>query len=99
MSSVVPPDGKLLVISNGAYGLRMGAMASVHGIEHTVLAHAEDEVPSPMSVAEAVRDGGYTHVGVIHHETTAGTLNNIKGECECECEVGSSVHPSIRPFV
>lgn len=88
VSSVVPPDGKLLVVSNGAYGLRMGAMASVHGIEHSVLKYAEDEVPCPIAVAEAVKDGGYTHVGVIHHETTAGVLNPVD-------EIGAYCHAAV----
>lgn len=33
LSSVVPRDGKLLIVNNGAYGVRMGAMARVYGIE------------------------------------------------------------------
>ena len=41
VSSVIPPDGKLLVVANGAYGTRMAAMAKVHGIEVEVLEYAE----------------------------------------------------------
>lgn len=78
VSSVIPPDGKLLVASNGAYGLRMGAMAKVHGIDHTILQYADNEVVCPEAVAREVKAGGYTHVGVIHHETTAGVLNPVE---------------------
>lgn len=42
------------------------------------MTHGEDEVPCPVAVAAAVKEGGYTHVGVIHHETTAGTLNPVE---------------------
>ena len=72
VSSVIPPDGKLLVVSNGAYGVRMGAMASVHGINHTVMTHSEDKIPCPTAVAEAVRFGGYTHVGVVSQISKVG---------------------------
>ena len=104
VGSVIPAPsagGKLLVLSNGAYGERLAKMASMYGIDHDVVRFGETEAVDVSVVEATLAKTQYTHVAVIHHETTAGTLNDIKGECECECEceVGSSVHPSIRPFV
>jgi 2-aminoethylphosphonate-pyruvate transaminase len=87
VSSVVPgPEsgGKMLVVSNGAYGVRMGKMCDLHGIDHKVLQYAETAAPSAADVTAALAEGGYTHVGVIHHETTAGTLNPVE-------EIGAAI--------
>lgn len=88
VSSVVPPPadgGKLLVVSNGAYGLRMAKMCEIHGIDHEVLEYSETQAPTPQEVEAAVRGGGFTHVGLIHHETTAGTLNPVEA-------IGAALH-------
>jgi len=90
VSSIVPPPdkgGKMLVVSNGAYGLRMGKMCEIHGIDHTVLAYSETQSPTAAEVVKELEGSNYTHVGIIHHETTAGTLNPIE-------EIG----PAIRDF-
>jgi len=82
VSSVVPPPaqgGKLLVVSNGAYGLRMAQMARMGGIDVELLECSEREAPTAAAVVAAVKEKGpFTHVGMIHHETTAGTLNPVE---------------------
>src|SRR5690606_25402466 len=45
LGSVVPPEGKLLVLANGAYGERMIAMAGQLKIATAVLRFPEDHVP------------------------------------------------------
>ena len=82
LSSVVPATGRLLVLSNGAYGRRIAQMAERYAIEHSVLAVSERDVISPDAVeAELLRataaadERSYSHVAVIHHETTSGILN------------------------
>jgi len=79
VSSVIPPDGKLLVLSNGAYGERIARMAQHQRIAHQVLRTPEDEVPTPVEV-EAVlkRDPAITHVALVHCETTTGILNPLE---------------------
>src|SRR5687768_6263355 len=52
LSSVVPKDGKILILANGAYGERMVKMAARHRIEHEVLRAAENQ---PVAV-EKVRE-------------------------------------------
>jgi 2-aminoethylphosphonate-pyruvate transaminase len=79
ISSVVPPDGKLLVLSNGAYGERIAQMARQLRIPNLVLRSAEDQT---VDLAELKRvlegDSAITNVAVVHCETTTGILNPIE---------------------
>ena len=82
LGSVVPPPsagGRLLVLSNGAYGERMVAMAQRLGIAVDVARFGETDPVDLAKVADALRacGGDVTHVAVVHHETTAGVLNDI----------------------
>lgn len=78
ISSVLPREGKLLVIVNGAYGERIVTMASRHGIPNVVLRQDEDRLPSlPEIEAVLKRDAEITHVAAVHCETTTGILNPI----------------------
>jgi 2-aminoethylphosphonate-pyruvate transaminase len=85
LGSVIPPPsagGRLLVLSNGAYGERMATMAQRLGIAVDVARFGETDPVDPAKAADALRAGGggggaFTHVAVVHHETTAGVLNDI----------------------
>lgn len=74
----VPPDGKVAVLSNGAYGERMVLMLQHARIPHVVLRTAED-VPNDPAALDALlaADPAVTHVAVVHCETTTGILNDI----------------------
>src|SRR5215469_5309969 len=52
VSSVIPRDGKLLVLVNGAYGRRIAQMARVHGIETFTLDVPENRRITPDAVAD-----------------------------------------------
>lgn len=98
VNSVVPPPekgGRLLVASNGAYGLRMAKMAEMYGIPVDVIQYDETGRVCPDDVRAALKKQKYSHVGCIHHETTAGTLNPIE-------EIGAAIRdvdPDVRFFV
>ena len=79
ISSVLPPDGKLLVIVNGAYGKRIVQMAQVLHIATHVLEVAENQRAS-LGDIEAIleADGAITHVVVVHCETTTGIVNPVE---------------------
>lgn len=78
VGSVIPRDGKLLVIINGAYGRRIAAMAAVLGIAHTTLQYAEDSLPNLEEVRASLQaDPAITHVALVHCETTSGLLNPL----------------------
>lgn len=78
ISSVLPRDGKLLVIINGAYGERTATMAARHNIATTLLRWDENQLPDLATIDQALEsDLAITHVAVVHCETTAGILNPV----------------------
>lgn len=79
ISSVIPPDGKLLVLVNGAYGERIVKMADIHRIQTVVLRYPEHTTPDAIQLDDALNsDDSITHVAVVHCETTTGILNPIE---------------------
>jgi len=78
LSSIVPANGRLLLIVNGAYGKRMMKIATVHKIETQVLSYAENVIPDLSAIEAALAaDNTITTVAVVHCETTTGILNPI----------------------
>lgn len=76
LGSVTPPDGKLLIINNGAYGARIVQIAARLQIDHAELAQAETAPPDLTCIEAALRsDAAITHVAMVHVETTTGMLN------------------------
>ncbi len=79
ITSVVPKDGKLLVIANGVYGNRLAEIANYAEIDHEV--HDTGELAGPdlnrlsMVLAE---ESAITHVVVVHNETTTGMMNPLE---------------------
>ncbi len=85
VSSTIPPDGKLLVIINGAYGKRIEKIASILKIETVIVESPEDNKPDLKKISAALQeDSRITNVAVVHCETTTGIINPIK-------EIGSLV--------
>jgi 2-aminoethylphosphonate-pyruvate transaminase len=75
----VPPDGRVAVLSNGAYGDRMEQMLARARISHVKLRSDEAVVVSPVELEGLLRsDPAITHVAVVHCETTTGILNPIE---------------------
>src|SRR6185503_18033361 len=78
LATIIPPDGKLLVLVNGAYGERIVEMARYLKIAHVVLRSSEDTPPEPAAVDRTLLDDpSITHVACVHCETTTGILNPI----------------------
>ncbi|HDR9156686.1 TPA: 2-aminoethylphosphonate aminotransferase [Burkholderia vietnamiensis] len=77
IAALVPQDGKLLAIENGVYGERITQIATQYGIAHDVLKHEWMQAPDVAAIAARLDAGGYSHVAVIHHETTTGRLNDL----------------------
>lgn len=78
VSSSVPKTGKLLVAINGAYGERIAKIAAVHKIPFETVVFGEDEVTDPVKIEAALKQGGFTHLAVIHGETTSGIINPVE---------------------
>lgn len=78
VASTVPADGKLLVIDNGAYGKRIAQIAAAYGIPHEIEEFEVGAVVDPERVARHLSRAGFSHVAVIHHETSTGVLNPVE---------------------
>ena len=79
LSSVIPPDGKLLILINGAYGQRMLKIAVLHRIDCESLVFPENIQPDASALETALdKDRKITHVAVVHCETTTGIINPIE---------------------
>ena len=78
LGTALPQDGKLLILTNGAYGDRMVKMARVLKLNHIVYACPETEAPKPEILSKYLADNpDVTHVAIVHCETTTGMLNPI----------------------
>ncbi|KWB90958.1 2-aminoethylphosphonate aminotransferase [Burkholderia ubonensis] len=77
IAALVPRGGKLLVIENGVYGERIAQIATQYAIAHEVLEHEWMQAPDLAQIAARLDAGGFSHVAVIHHETTTGRLNDL----------------------
>jgi 2-aminoethylphosphonate-pyruvate transaminase len=93
IGSVIPSQGRLLVIANGAYGERIAQMATRLGIQHQVLRFAEDTPADPVEIDRTLsNDASLSHVAVVHCETTTGLLNPVEA-------IGRDVQRRQRVFI
>ena len=79
LSSVVPPDGKVLAVINGAYGRRVAQIARALKIPVTELSCPEDQRPDDVRLGQALEaDTSISHVVVVHSETSTGMINPVR---------------------
>ena len=79
LGSLVPRDGKVLVLANGAYGLRAAQTLRYLGRDHCVIDKGDYLPPRGDEVGAALdADPAITHVIAIHCETSSGILNPIE---------------------
>jgi 2-aminoethylphosphonate-pyruvate transaminase len=78
LGSFVPKDGKVLVLANGAYGLRAAQTMQYLGRAFTLIDKGDYLPPRGDEVAAALEaDPAITHVIAIHCETSSGILNPV----------------------
>lgn len=78
LGSFVPQGGKVLVLANGAYGLRAAETLRVMGRAHTLIDKGDYMPPRGDEVGAALdADPALTHVIAIHCETSSGILNPL----------------------
>ncbi len=78
VATVVPRDGHVLVLDNGAYCKRAAKLTQLMGRRATVVAQAEEEPVSAAVLEQHLKqDSSISHVVLIHCETGTGVLNPL----------------------
>jgi 2-aminoethylphosphonate-pyruvate transaminase len=78
INTLVPRDGHVLVLINGAYGLRLAKLTQMMGRKVTTFETPEDVPTTPADVDRLLKaDSSITHVALIHCETSTGILNPL----------------------
>jgi 2-aminoethylphosphonate-pyruvate transaminase len=78
VNTLVPRNGHVLVLINGAYGKRMAKLTEMMGRRVTAF-ETPDDVPTTADDVERLlaKDASITHVGLIHCETSTGIQNPL----------------------
>jgi 2-aminoethylphosphonate-pyruvate transaminase len=78
VNTLVPRDGHVLVLINGAYGKRLARLTEMMGRRLSTFETADDVQTTAADVARLLdADASITHVGLIHCETSTGILNPL----------------------
>ena len=86
VSSLVPAEGKLLIVNNGAYSARAAEMARAYNVPHIDLKFTIDGLPDLAEVERTlVENPDITAVYTTHQETGTGILNPVR-------EIGALAH-------
>ena len=86
VSSLVPAEGKLLIVNNGAYSGRAAEMARAYSVPHIDLKFTIDGLPDLAEVERTlVENPDIAAVYTTHQETGTGILNPVR-------EIGALAH-------
>lgn len=77
MASLLPADSNLLVLENGVYGERLTKIADIYGIQRQALTASWGAEIDLQEVEELLSSGSFSHLAMVHHETTTGRLNPV----------------------
>jgi 2-aminoethylphosphonate-pyruvate transaminase len=81
VAALVPSTGRLLIVENGVYGERIALICAQYGIAHERAVgdwmRAPDFTAIGAQLASRPKDSAFTHVAIVHHETTTGRLNDL----------------------
>ncbi|MAH84168.1 MAG: 2-aminoethylphosphonate--pyruvate transaminase [Rhodospirillaceae bacterium TMED8] len=83
IGTLLPRNGKALILINGAYGHRIAKIISYIERSYTIIETPENECVSMQELeATLIKDPNITHVVAVHCETTSGILNPIEAIAE-----------------
>jgi 2-aminoethylphosphonate-pyruvate transaminase len=77
VASMVPETGRVLIVENGVYGERMAQICAQYRIAHERLVGSWMEAPDIGAITARLDAAAFTHLAVVHHETTTGRLNDL----------------------
>jgi 2-aminoethylphosphonate-pyruvate transaminase len=81
VASLVPEAGRVLIVENGVYGERIAQICAQYRIPHERVVGAWMEAPDLEAIIARLDSSStppFTHLAVVHHETTTGRLNDLK---------------------
>lgn len=78
LNSYLSSSDKILILSNGAYGQRMAEICRKSCKNYDIKEFSMIEALSEEKIDHLIQKNEYTHVAVVHCETTAGVLNDIE---------------------
>lgn len=82
LSSVVPDNGKLLIVENGAYGTRIRQIAERYRIQYCCFTLPYGDYPDMEQLKQMIdNDASITHIAIVDHETTTGMRNPVDDIC------------------
>jgi 2-aminoethylphosphonate-pyruvate transaminase len=81
VAAMVPKSGRLLIVENGVYGERIALICAQYGIAHERIIGDWLQAPDLGAIEARLANRSlpaFTHVAVVHHETTTGRLNDLR---------------------
>ena len=82
VAAMVPQSGRLLIVENGVYGERIALICAQYGVAHERIVgdwmQAPDYAAIAAQLASRPKSSPFTHVAIVHHETTTGRLNDLR---------------------
>ena len=82
VAALVPQSGRLLIVENGVYGERIALICAQYGIAHERVVGDWMQAPDYGAIAARLssrpKNSAFTHVAIVHHETTTGRLNDLR---------------------
>lgn len=92
LGTLIPKDGKALILINGAYGHRMAKILSYADRAFEMMETPEDTPPDTAQLTmKLASDTAITHVLVVHCETTSGILNPVEDIANIVKDAGRSL--------
>lgn len=93
LNSVVDTDDVVVVLANGEFGERLGAISKTYNPKTELLEHAWGELYDLERFEARMAQGDVKLVAMVHHETSTGFLNPVE-------EVGAICHKhGVRLFL
>lgn len=92
LAGLVPETGRLLIVENGVYGERIAQISAQYGIMYKRIVGDWmqglnlDVITSELD--STLKDQRFSHLAVVHHETTTGRLNDLPSLSKLCCERG-----------
>jgi 2-aminoethylphosphonate-pyruvate transaminase len=74
--SSLPKDSKILIVTNGEYGRRAKKIADIYNVNNEQLDFG-DSLIKYEEVLDKAAEADFTHMYIVHCETTTGVLNSL----------------------